>query len=736
MKVAHGILGPGSLGKDLIARENSEGSTVMPSAIRKSRQQRTYWLWGLLIVACGVWTRTTGADLWYGVESLRNGELVVRRSFGSGGGSGGSGGGSWSGMVLASETPYRAWVFDPNTGLVGFSDFRTSPAGGTSGFPSVRLGLAYSMDSDGDGLSDDGEFVVGTDPTRADTDGDGIGDREAVLRGIDALAQLRTGVVGVVDTAGSARDVCAFDDVVAVADGARGVAVFNVLNRMPPIRIAQIPTLGEAVAVAGAGEWLAVADGTEGVAIVDLSDPPGARALQNRVGGFVQAVAVQGDIAYVGTREGYVIQLDMASGVRMGEVILGAAVDDLGLESGYLFAYAGGRLKVMSLFPNFTMVADRAALPNQGYSAETGRGRLFVGGGQVFLTHLGGYYEFGVSNPRSPSLVRNFRVNTLQLHLKQLALPSPGTLLAAMRSTGTGGGGTGLRRYSVAEPGGAPVVETDLLTPGDCLGFVVYNGFAYIADGNAGLSVLNFRSIDTKGIAPTGILVTTSADGTVVAGQRLFIQGRAVDDVQVRNVEFFADGTRIAVDGNLPFEMGWRVPVASAGRRVRLTAVASDTGGNRAELGAGVDLVVLPDTVPPTLTLMGPTPNSVLFDGDTIWVTPESADDVGVGGYEFAVDGVVQTGRRRNLKDWAIDGRWGLGRHELSVVAVDHSGNRSVVRKVTFRIVGQAISREVALFNFGPEEEAQGISKEVSVYAGALDPAPHAISREVSVNVP
>lgn len=51
---------------------------------------------------------------------------------------------------------------------------------GTGQFPAEEQTAEVSADTDGDGLTDDEELMVGTDPTLADTDGDQLGDKDEV----------------------------------------------------------------------------------------------------------------------------------------------------------------------------------------------------------------------------------------------------------------------------------------------------------------------------------------------------------------------------------------------------------------------------------------------------------------------------------------------------------------------------------------------------------------------------
>src|SRR5688572_10328583 len=67
-------------------------------------------------------------------------------------------------LILAPSTIYRMWLYDPATDLVGFEDIETPTAGQRFVIPPIQLRIPMAPDSDNDGLSDDAEFVIGTDP--------------------------------------------------------------------------------------------------------------------------------------------------------------------------------------------------------------------------------------------------------------------------------------------------------------------------------------------------------------------------------------------------------------------------------------------------------------------------------------------------------------------------------------------------------------------------------------------
>jgi len=120
-----------------------------------------------------------------------------------------------------------------------------------------------------------------------------------------------------------------------------------------------------------------------------------------------------------------------------------------------------------------------------------------------------------------------------------------------------------------------------------------------VADGTAGLQIINYLASDT-GRNPPGIKLRTSlADGRAEAGQLLRLQASVSDDVQVRQVEFYRDGQRVAVDGNFPFEVAFTAPSRTATQTtLRVRARAIDTAGNQT-LSEELTLELLPDALPP-----------------------------------------------------------------------------------------------------------------------------------------
>ena len=91
-------------------------------------------------------------------------------------------------------------------------------------------------------------------------------------------------------------------------------------------------------------------------------------------------------------------------------------------------------------------------------------------------------------------------------------------------------------------------------TPSAAYAQTIYNGLGYIADGDAGLHVLNYLSPDFGGMAPTISLSSNAMNGAIEEGQILRLFANVSDDVQVRNVEFYIDGRLVGTDGNFPFE--------------------------------------------------------------------------------------------------------------------------------------------------------------------------------------
>lgn len=64
----------------------------------------------------------------------------------------------------------------------------------------------------------------------------------------------------------------------------------------------------------------------------------------------------------------------------------------------------------------------------------------------------------------------------------------------------------------------------------------------------------------------------------VVEGKRIVLQAAVLDDVQVRNVEFFVDGEHIVADGGYPYETDLRIPIGRTGEIIEITATAPPRG--------------------------------------------------------------------------------------------------------------------------------------------------------------
>lgn len=482
------------------------------------------------------------------------------------------------GVLVAPNRPFRLFVLRAEDFLVGTGDFLSPAAGQGVRPPYVMLEADDSADTDGDGLRDFAEYIAGSLENLADSNGDGLNDAAAVRAGLDPLAggALATGIVATLPLPGAVTDVCAVGDRILVALGTGGMAVVQHPPGRNPVEIARVNTPGSARRLACNDNFVAVADGPAGLQIVDITDPPAAR-IKNYLPavGEANAIAVAAGVGFVGTQEGQVVQVELATGTELGRIGVGGAVQDL--------QFGGDRLYVLS---------NRRVLPYRIVGAEwvpSGPGvtsgsaqpaqRLFVGGGFAFVTHLDGYRVFDLSDPDAP--VERTTAGDTQFGWSQLVANGSGLGLAAA--------GTALdnnrqvQLYNLSDPARNDQFITSHPMPASTVTVASHLGRAYVGATTAGLQVLNYLPQDTGTNAPTIRLVPTFplSPPTIEAGSFEVVAAEVTDDVQVREVEFYLDGSRVAADGSYPFEYAFFAPALTAGRSsIRVRARAIDTAGN------------------------------------------------------------------------------------------------------------------------------------------------------------
>ena len=127
--------------------------------------------------------------------------------------------------------------------------------------------------------------------------------------------------------------------------------------------------------------------------------------------------------------------------------------------------------------------------------------RVFVGGGKAYCSFTQGYSVFDVSNPDSPTLLR--QVTTTQIGWKQMVANGSGLGIAAVDRVSTDDGQHDISLYNLEPNGTNSQFLAVLVTPGLASSLAIYNGLAYVADGEAGLQVINYLEYDRLGVTAT-----------------------------------------------------------------------------------------------------------------------------------------------------------------------------------------------------------------------------------------
>lgn len=506
-------------------------------------------------------------------------------------------------LITRPQIPYRLDVLNAGTLSVASRFFVGGPVGSRVDLaPILGRPVDQSPDTDGDGLSDFAESIVGTHPHRADSDGDGVSDGAEVRAGTNPLDNRPaiTGIVGTLPLAGTARDVCLDGDRALVALGSAGLAVVDVSRVEAPTIIASVDTPGEARSVACSGDFAAVADGPAGLAIVDLRDPPAASIAHHLPGfGTVNCVVAADGTAYAGTMAGEVIAVHLASGTVGNRLSVGATIHDLAFHRNYLLVQAAYALHVVNLArEQFEPVAAQpVGLFPEGI---TSRRRVSVADNLAYVTSYPGYSVIDLTDPAAPVMIGD-AVEHGPNSFKQLLPTGSGTGVAAVGINPRDDGTHDVWLYDLRDPRSRTNFIARFPTPGITRALALHRGLAFAADSPAGLQTVNFLAADTGNTPPTVRLDATFplTPPRVEGGSFVAVIAHASDDVLVREVEFYLDGQRVFTDGAYPFEHRFRVPVLTPEKdRFTLRARAFDTGGNAAWSDELV-VTILPDSTPP-----------------------------------------------------------------------------------------------------------------------------------------
>ncbi len=432
-----------------------------------------------------------------------------------------------------------------------------------------------SRDTDGDGLPDDVEFAIGTNPNKTDTDGDGKNDFAELDSGLNPLDDRppAVGVVSALATAGSAKDVklaADFRDVsrtlAYVASGNAGITIADVTDFNQPITIAQLNLPGTInnISIDVDRKLLAAASATDGVHLIDISDPSKPvllRTIVQQGTDPVKAVELYDGLVYVG----------VGSKVRAFDVASGELSDEVTLSNPIVqgMSRSGSRLYVTTrdAFTNQNWMqlvditpAGLTALSTITLPATATVGDPFVVDNVAWIPAADRVITVDVGNPQNLQIISG--TQTLQQAIvNDIDLNGSGLGIVSGTSIGIGT----VFVLQTPNPQAVNQVFTQFSLPDSGENGKAANaaalggGFAYVADGIAGLQLVNYIQFDV-GSTPPSILVDpitgdidTSTNGLqMLETSTLTVPAHVTDDVQVRSVELLMNGKVVRKEVTYP----------------------------------------------------------------------------------------------------------------------------------------------------------------------------------------
>jgi hypothetical protein len=183
-------------------------------------------------------------------------------------------------------------------------------------------------------------------------------------------------------------------------------------------------------------------------------------------------------------------------------------------------------------------------------------------------------------------------------------------------------------------------------------------------------------------VTPPAVSLTAPANNSAVSGS-VAVSATASDNVGVTGVTFFLDGaTLLGDDITSPYSVPWGTTAAANGTHT-LTAVARDAAGNTT---TSATVTVTVDNSSPAVSVSAPANNATV--SGSLVVTADAADNVGVVGVQFKLDGAnlgAEDTTTPYSVNWATTGV-ANGSHTLTAIARDAAGNTTTSSIITITV--------------------------------------------------
>ncbi|MEJ2048336.1 MAG: Ig-like domain-containing protein [Calditrichota bacterium] len=179
-------------------------------------------------------------------------------------------------------------------------------------------------------------------------------------------------------------------------------------------------------------------------------------------------------------------------------------------------------------------------------------------------------------------------------------------------------------------------------------------------------------------LTPPTIFISSPAVGAIVEGATTIV-AEANDNISVTNVEFYIDGNLVGTDNTIPYEYIWDTSGLQSGSVHTLFAKAYDGAENSGQTALQTATISTAqiDNIPPTVTILYPTTGTTFTNGDTVSITADVEDNVGVQKVEFYIDGeLLFTSTTVPYQyNWNTTGYGNGQSHSIYIKAFDLSGN-------------------------------------------------------------